>query len=300
MGKVFVRDGTLCAIAFCMAAFGQVPEKPKADVSNFSYGPHERQRFDLYLADVDRPAPLVVYIHGGGFRGGSKDSLNAEILRRLLAGGIHVAALEYRLLKDQPLPTAHYDSLRGLQTMRAKAAEWKIDKSRIAAFGGSAGAQICMWLAFHDEMSEPESDDPVERESSRLAAVATTGGQTTMEQAWWLANVPGYDEPHREWSEYFWEAEEDQVRIIVENISALSLISADDPPIHMHYRMPPDEAIPSNPGQATSWKVHHVAFGEALLETAGRLGVEAYLEYPGRVPKYANLTEFFLAKLGTH
>ena len=63
------------------------------------------------------------------------------------------------------------------------------------------------------------------------------------------------------------------------------------------HRMPPDEPNPAAPERVVDWQVHHLAFGEALLEAAGRLGVEAYLEYPGPGPKYADLTEFLLVKL---
>ncbi len=73
--------------------------------------------------------------------------------RRLAAGG-SVAAIEYRLVPEYPLPTAHHDSLQALQFIRSKATEWNIDKKHTGPFGGSAGAQICMWLAFHDEMAD--------------------------------------------------------------------------------------------------------------------------------------------------
>lgn len=290
---------TLAAAAlFAAQLAAQQQDRPEPTFADVSYGPHGQQRFDFYQADADQPAPLVVYIHGGGFRGGSKNGVNARVVRRLLDAGIHVASVEYRFVQHRPLPAAHYDSLRALQTIRSKAEEWKIDKTRVGAFGGSAGAQLCMWLAFRDEMADPDSADPVERESSRLTVVATTGGQTTMDMEWWFANVPGYAEPHRPLKDYYGSAAPNQIRMIVEGISALSLISADDPPIHMSYRMPPEEPIPSDPNQATGWKVHHVAFGQALLKKMNALGVEAHLAYPGAKPKYADLTEFFLAKLG--
>ena len=44
--------------------------KPAPDLENVSYGPHERNVLDLWKAKSDAPTPLVVYIHGGGFRGG--------------------------------------------------------------------------------------------------------------------------------------------------------------------------------------------------------------------------------------
>ena len=59
------------------------------------------------------------------------------------------------------------DAARALQFVRSKAAEWNIDKPRIGATGGSAGACSSLWLAFHPDMADPKSTDPVARESTR-------------------------------------------------------------------------------------------------------------------------------------
>ena len=136
--------------------------------------------FDIWLAENSKPTPLAIFIHGGGFRAGSKEKLSQDVLKQLLKAGISVASINYRYLSiETPLPTSHHDARRALQFMRSKAKEWNLDKSRVAAFGGSAGAQICMWLAYSDDMAKPKSKDPIERESTRLTCVATTGGQTT-------------------------------------------------------------------------------------------------------------------------
>lgn len=261
------------------------------------YGPHERNVLDFYQAKSDKPVPLVLYIHGGGFRGGSKKSLNQAVLRELLAAGISVAAIEYRLVPKYPLPTAHRDCLRALQFIRSKASQWNIDKNRIGAFGGSAGAQICMWLAFHDDMADSQNSDPLERESSRLTCVATNGGQTTMDFAWWRQWVPGYKEPHRNIAEVFGNITDEQLRRTVEDISALSLITRDDPPIFMSFGMKPEDPVPTDSVRARGWKVHHVIFGVKLKERMDQLGIEADLKYPGAKTKYSSIPSFFIAKL---
>ena len=68
-----------------------------------------------------------------------------------------------------------------MQFVRSKAAEWNIDKQRIGASGGSAGACSSLWLAFHDDMADPKSSDPVARESTRLWCAAVIGAQTTLD-----------------------------------------------------------------------------------------------------------------------
>ena len=52
------------------------------------------------------------------------------------------------------------DAARALQFVRSKAAQWNLDKQRIGASGGSAGACSALWLAFHDDMADPNSQDP--------------------------------------------------------------------------------------------------------------------------------------------
>ena len=184
------------------------PHRPplrKPTYANVKYGSHAKHLLDFWKAESDAPTPLVVYIHGGGFTGGSKGNLKSKLdtMEDLLHAGISVASVEYRLVSDKPLPAAHFDALRALQFIRSKSAAWNIDKQRVGAFGGSAGAQLCMWLAFHEEMAIPDSDDPVKRESSRLLCVATNGGQATMDLDWWTNNIPGYTGPHRNQLEIF-------------------------------------------------------------------------------------------------
>jgi acetyl esterase/lipase len=276
----------------------QRPAKPAATHKNVAYGAHERNVFDLWLAESATPTPLVLYIHGGGFRGGSKESLNAGTLRQLLDAGISVAAVNYRLISHARLPAAHFDCRRALQFLRFNADGWNLDKTRVGAFGGSAGAQLCMWLAFHDEMAEAASPDPIRRQSTRLACVATNGGQTTMDFRWWQKWIPGYETPHRDPFEAFDADDEAELRKLVAEVSALSLITADDPPIHMSYGMAPDAPVPVDPRRARGWKVHHVMFGVKLKEKMDALGIEADLNYPGGSAAYASAADFFKAKFG--
>jgi acetyl esterase/lipase len=291
----------LICMCTCTGSYAQASAKKKPRIeptmADVKYGPHARNLIDFYKASSDKPTPVVLYIHGGGFRGGSKKSINQGILKELLAAGISVAAIEYRFVADKPLPAAHHDSLRALQFIRSKAAKWNIDKKRFGAFGGSAGAQLCMWLAFHDEMAKPNSSNPLRRESSRLTCVVTSGGQTTMDMEWWKDWVPGYEKPHRSRSEVFGDVTDDKLKEVVKDISALSLITADDPPIFMSYGMKPDAPIPSDTKRVRGWKVHHVIFGIKLKEKMDQLGVEANLKYPGAQTKYESPADFLISKL---
>ena len=271
--------------------------KPAPTHGNVAYGPHEATVLDVWLAESDEPTPLVVFIHGGGFRGGSKNGVDVKTLTTLLDAGISFASVEYRFVQVKRLPAAHHDCARALQFLRSKADQWNFDKTRVGAYGGSAGAQLSMYLAFHDEMARPDADDPVCRESTRLTAVATAGGQATMDFDWWIRWLPEYPRPHRDLSEVFDSETDEERRRIVEEISALSLLSADDPPLFMTYGMAPDAAVPTDPKRAQGWKVHHVIFGVKLRERMDELGIESDLKYPGASSKYASVAAFFKSKL---
>tara|TARA_B100000809_G_scaffold176399_1_gene173805 strand:- start:16512 stop:17426 length:915 start_codon:yes stop_codon:yes gene_type:complete len=271
--------------------------KPIPDLANVKYGEHERNVLDIWFADKNKITPLAIYIHGGGFNAGSKEKINGNELAALLEAGISVASISYRYKTIVPLPGAHNDAKKALQFIRSQAELWSLNRDRIGIWGGSAGAQICMWLAFSDEMANAESTNPIERESTRVTCVATKGGQTTMESEFWLKHIRKYA-PGEEVAfhdsrlqtygvETIKEADE-----IAKSISALALISKDDPPIFMQYGMTPNASAPQNVKKIRGWIVHHVDFGIALKEKMDKLNIEADFKYPSAKTKYNSLVEF--------
>ncbi len=153
--------------------------KIKPDIANEHYGPHERQVLDLWKAKSDKPTPLVVFIHGGGFRAGSKDGISSALLSALLDKGISVMAINYRFSPEVTFPAHYMDSARAIQYARLHATKWNLDPKRFGATGGSAGAGTSLWIGFHDDMADPKSGDPVLRESTKLSCMAVFGAQST-------------------------------------------------------------------------------------------------------------------------
>ena len=168
-------------------------------------------------------------------------------------------------------------------------------KRKAGAFGASSGAQICMYLAFHDEMAKRGSTDPVERESTRISCVVSNGGQTTMDVYIWEEWVPGYEAKGNIY-ELFGVQTEAAYQKAVRDISAINLVSRDDPPIDMTYKMAPGDPIP-DPEDQMAWELHHVNFGIKLKEKMDKLRVEAALEYPGVQAAYNSTVHFFTEKL---
>ena len=283
--------------------FSQQYAKPDPTVKEISYGNHERNIMDFWQAESDSPTPLVLFIHGGGFQALNKEKLTANHLNELLKAGISVAAINYRLIKTDPLPAAFYDARRALQFLRSKSDEWNIDKSRIGAFGGSAGAMLSMWLAFHDDMAEMGQSGKVLHESTRLSCVATMGGQITFDRRWMEQSIPGgfiHKNPAflRIFSvNSFEDLDSPEMLDLIREISPITHISSDDPPIYMEYNMALDSPIPEDGTRRRPWALHHVIFGYTLKARMRALGIESDLNCPGLESKYKSIPEFFISKL---
>lgn len=276
------------------------PKIPPATVSQISYGPHEKNVIDFWKAEGDSPRPLLVYIHGGGWRGGTMD-LRKGFAEPFLAKGISVASIDYRLTPEHPLPAPVHDAARALQFIRSKADAWNIDKSRIALTGGSAGACTSMWLLMHDDLAAPDSEDPVSRESTRVIAAAVSGGQTSIDpkviEPWLGPNVlkhamiySAVGEPTMEAAFANYEKHAEHYR----EFSPVNHVSKGDPPLFMNYGG--DMTLPS---KDAGHGIHHPVYGVKMKEACDAAGVECHLSIPGTSTSdtYANSNEFLMAKL---
>jgi hypothetical protein len=162
----------------------------RATRENQSYGSHAQNLFDIWLATSQQPTPLVIFIHGGGFQNGHRWGIYKDpAIPRFLKAGVSFATIDYRYHDDPDAPRGMRDSLcdcrRALQFMRFKAAEWNIDKTRVGAYGASAGGGASLWLAFHGDMADALNDDPVLRESTRLTVVGAQVVQATYDILRW-------------------------------------------------------------------------------------------------------------------
>lgn len=292
------------------------PAPPEATRANVAYGAHERQVLDFYKAPSDQPTPVVFHIHGGGWVAGDKgDPKAAASFGKYLAAGISVVSINYRYSTQAqiagvkpPVEWPLRDAARALQFVRSKAAEWNLDKRRIAATGGSAGACSSLWLAFHDDLADPKSNDPVARESTRLWCAAVSGAQTSLDPQQmkeWTPNSHygghafGFmpdpkDNRTRDTRFAPFLAAREKLLPWIREYSPYEHVTADDPPVYLIYKAPP--AL----GQPQQDPTHTANFGVKLREKLRGVGRECELVYPGAPDvKHPSVESYLIEKLKT-
>ena len=293
----------LVSLAFLLAPLSaqgakKGPPKPAPDLADVSYGPHVRNVLDLWKARSDPPTPVVVFIHGGGFRAGSKEGVPVGLLTRLLANGISVMAINYRFSPEVSFPAHYLDSARAIQFARLNAKAWNLDPKRIGATGGSAGAGTSLWIGFHDDLADLKNSDPVLRESTRLTCMAVNGAQSSYDPRVIRAWVGEAAARHPALPDFFGlkpgEFDTPKAYARYEGASAINYLTRDDPPVYAFY----SEAriLPANPKDGQG--IHHINFGLRLKEKMDALGIECIVRHrdEGAEPDQ-EMAEFFVRQL---
>jgi acetyl esterase/lipase len=271
------------------------------------YGEHSKQAFDLYLVPSDKPTPLFIWIHGGGFRGGDKRAVDAQMVRRFHENGVSFASLNYRLTDVGPYPMQMLDAARGLQTIRYRARQYNIDPRRIACGGGSAGAGISMWLLYHDDLADPASDDPIARQSTRITCALSVAGQTSYDPRT-IQKLFDTDQVHPALISFYGMKDDKDLNRpelikLFEDASIVNHATRDDPPLYLYYPQADEPLGPNSPGNR---HIHHPKFGSFLKARTDPLGLEVILkrreDYPAGERTNADVVrdqvDWVLKKLG--
>lgn len=280
------------------------------------YGPYEENLFDIYLPESDEPTPLLVYIHGGGFTGGSRDTSGSEDrVLSYLAEGVAYASIDYRLLQS-PDPDGVIkpllDSARCLQFIRYHAQELNIDPENVILMGGSAGAGTALWIGFNDELADANADDPVLRQSTRVTALIAIATQATYDIGKWttvvfeeyrlnlleLADALGLAQALLDFYGIT-DVEDFESADILEyraRVDMLDLMDSEDPPFYVDNSLEP-AAAPLTVDLA----FHHANHAFVVAERADELGIEnvAYIQALGiEDPSGEDSLDFALRQFG--
>lgn len=273
MNRIFI----IC-LGLVLSNWALAVDKVAPTHKDVSYGPHERHNLNFWQVDSDTPLGILIQIHGGGWIGGKKaDTQHQNVFEK----GYHTASINYPLVsKGDIQPAMAHAAARAVQFIRYKAEEWNIDPSRIMLTGSSAGAASSMWLATHDDMANPDSEDPIARLSTRVAGAHVGGGQTTLDpflieerigseaikhgMLFKPFGVESIDELKNGW--------EGSYREFSNEYTALKHLSKDDPPLFLRYK---DAVFPA---RDMGHGIHHGIFGLILKERADEVGAQVYLQ----------------------
>lgn len=109
---------------------------------------------DAYLPEQGGPYPVIVHIHGGGWRNGDKSSYAVDAVTWAKAG-VASFSINYRLSGVATYPAAVDDCVAAVKFIRANAERFNIDIDKMAVPGGSAGGHLALMMAF----LEPDADE---------------------------------------------------------------------------------------------------------------------------------------------
>jgi acetyl esterase/lipase len=224
---------------------------------------------DVWLpSEGEHPFPVVVFVHGGGFRQGDrKDKRLAGRIPKCLAAGVSMVSVECRFIQDAtgvnpPVKACLDDVLAALRFICSKAKDWNIDISRMGLTGGSAGGCACLFAAL-------SGDNPL-----GIKVVYAQYPQTTLdpkEMREWIpnstygANLFGYPDFQT------WLDNRDKVLPWIERFSASALLRRCTPSKAPKFIYDGPKAPP--PGQLDKDPTHSGIFNVKFREIAESRGV---------------------------
>jgi len=199
---------------------------------------------DLYLPKkTDKPLPMVVWIHGGGWKSGSKDNA-AGRLAPLLSRGYAAASVSYRLSGEAIFPAAIADCKGAIRFLRAHADKYGIDPNRIGAWGSSAGGHLVSLLGTSGDVKAWDVHRDHLQVSARVQAVCNWFGPSDFLR---MNDFPGrldHDDANSPESRFIGGAIQDN-KDKVAAANPVTYATSDDPPfLHMHGDN--DQLVPFN------------------------------------------------------
>ena len=278
------------------------------------YGDDQQNSFDLYLPQSNKTqVPLVVFFHGGSFRNGDKTQLIRQypLISNLLDHDIAFASVNYRFIKDDDslgVQKCINDAVRFIQFIRFNADEYGIDKASIGCYGESAGAGISLYLAFHDDMAEAATSDPVRKESTRVQCVGAIATQATYNLPRWKSYIPGLalvyplvkhrlKDPLANFYGYKTYSDlKPNHKAVMSKLDMIDMISPDDPPVWLW--SPTTDKIKKGIPHNANQLFHHPAHAKIIGRKAQKVKLVHFV-YTSKKERSVpfSLSSFFIAYL---
>jgi acetyl esterase/lipase len=108
-------------------------------------------KLDLHVPSGKRRPPLIVWVHGGAWRSGSKSSMP---LGKLVEDGYAVASVDYRLSTQAKFPAQIHDLKAAIRFLRGHGGKWSVPSKKIVIAGDSAGAHLAALVGVSNGSAE--------------------------------------------------------------------------------------------------------------------------------------------------
>ncbi|MCH8218210.1 MAG: alpha/beta hydrolase fold domain-containing protein [Planctomycetes bacterium] len=136
---------------------------------------------DIYIPDTAvRPMPVIIWVHGGGWKGGSKGGISRPV--GVLSRGYALVSVEYRLSGEAIWPAQIEDCKAAIRWTRANAKTYGLDPDRIGAWGSSAGGHLVAMMGVAGDVEKFDTHREYADTSARVQAVCDWFGPTDFTQ----------------------------------------------------------------------------------------------------------------------
>lgn len=248
------------------------------------YTPHVAKPGEI----VGDPKPLLVWVHGGGWRNGSKDRCPAT---RFAGMGYVVASIDYRLTGVATFPAQIHDCKSAIRFLRKNANTYGIDPKRVGVWGSSAGGHLVALLGTSGDAEKLEGDVGVNEGSSEVQCVVDFFGPTDLLQM--DAHAPEgapfkHDSPNSPEAKLVGGPIQDNPEKVAE-LNPITYVTKNDPPFLICHG-DEDKLVPLHQS-----RILHAALEKAGVPTTLHVVAGAGHGW-GRRPEVDRLVEVFLAK----
>ncbi len=258
----------------------------------------------LYHPNASQKSPLIIYFHGGGFKGGDKCQLfNTNLnfpIEELLQKNYAIATVNYRLIDNNPskgIRTSLDDAVVALQKIRHRARQYNIDPDKILLAGSSAGSGISSWIGLQDDMKRVDKTG-FRKQSTRVSALLLLETQASYDTLDWGTSVFSDEFGGLDYIDYLlqnnspsdfrsiladfrtWYGVDDISELystrgirLRKKLDMLSMLDSTDPPMYIENIKQPDAIDPQKPTTI----YHHKNHALALAEKANEEGVYVML-----------------------
>lgn len=239
MKLIILAMALLSTLAGCVAArdFGSTIHVRNMEYANVN---HQSLRLDLAIPGNKGPYPLIIWIHGGAWKGGSRHISSEHPARQQLARGYAVASIDYRLSQQALFPAQIHDCKAAIRWLRGNAETYNLDPSRFVVWGSSAGGHLAALLGTSGKVAELEDLSMGYPEmSSRVQGVVDWYGPTD------FLKMGGKHDQETSPESLLMGCPIQSCPDRVAKANPIAYISADDPPFFIQHGTV-DKAVPLN------------------------------------------------------